>query len=86
MPNYDDLFSFLQANYRRSRFDQHSDKGKAERICKMYMEDLELYGVAHVSRHEDPVGQGFKFDASLTIYRGKNIEYRNNAGHLTHLF
>ncbi|QKJ88055.1 hypothetical protein PMPD1_3123 [Paramixta manurensis] len=86
MPTYEQLYAFLLKNYRPSRFEQHSDKGKPDRICKMYLDDLQKYGVAYISRHEDPLGQGLKFYPSLEIERGERIEYRNSAGHLTHLF
>lgn len=86
MPTYEQLYAFLLKNYRPSRFEQHSDKGKAERVCKMYMDDLNKYGVAHISRHEDPLGQGLKFDTNLSVDRGNYVEYKNQTGNLTHLF
>jgi len=86
MPTYEQLYAFLLQNYRPSRFEQHSDKGKADRICRMYLDDLQKYGVAHISRHEDPLGQGLKFFPDLRIERGVKVEYQNKAGHLTHLF
>ena len=80
------MFDFLVQHYRPSRFQLHSDSEKADRVCDMYIEDLEKYGVAHVSRHEDNKMQGFKFTKELVPIYGKHVEYPSNFGHLTHLF
>ncbi|HHG9960360.1 TPA: hypothetical protein ACPZLH_001536 [Yersinia enterocolitica] len=86
MPTFEELYAFLKAHYRPSRFELNADKDKAKRICQMYLDDLEKYGCSHLSRHEDVGSKGFKFDRNLLIYYGKDVEYPNNAGNLTHLF
>lgn len=85
MINRDELYRFLLMNYRHSRFEGRG-LDKAQRITDMYVDDLTKYEYAHVSRHEDVHGQGFKFVRQFNIFRGEPVEYPVNAGNLTHIF
>lgn len=90
MPTFEELYAFIKENYRPSRFEERNGKGwgsdYSECIVKSYYEELSKHGKAHVSRHEDIKMHGFSFDRNLVITRGELIEYRNNPGHLTHIF
>jgi len=85
-PTFEQVYAFLKANYRPSRFHNHWDTEKATRVTQMYIDDLEKFGVGHVSRHEDIKGQGFKFTNKLEPIYGIDVEYPLNLGKLTHLF
>jgi len=91
MVTFEELYDFIKQHRLHSRFEARNDdkfRGQdyTKRVVQDYMDDLVKYGRSYMTRHEHNLGRGFKFDADLNIDYGKEVEYRYNAGHLTHLF
>ena len=65
--------TLLKANCKPDRFDGRDGPVWGQEyswnLAKDRLQDLEKYGKAYVSRHEDRMGEGFSFGPDLLIIR-----------------
>ncbi|MCK0450800.1 MULTISPECIES: hypothetical protein [Enterobacteriaceae] len=67
------VYALLKANCKPDRFDGRDGPVWGQEyswnLAKDRLQDLEKYGKAYVSRHEDRMGEGFSFGPDLLIIR-----------------
>lgn len=70
MKNYDELYAFLKARYKPSRFEGRNDRDYPDYshiVARHRMEDLERQGYDIISHHESVSGEMVIFDGELQI-------------------
>ncbi|MBJ5299624.1 hypothetical protein JGG20_25145 [Salmonella enterica subsp. enterica serovar Agona] len=73
LPTLEHVYALLKANCKPGRFDGRDGPvwgpEYSWNLAKDRLQDLEKYGKAYVSRHEDRMGEGFSFGPDLLIIR-----------------
>ncbi|MCG3822085.1 hypothetical protein I6N27_21350 [Escherichia coli] len=73
LPTVELVYALLKANCKPDRFDGRDGPVWGQEyswnLAKDRLQDLEKYGKAYVSRHEDRMGEGFSFGPDLLIIR-----------------
>ena len=92
LPSYDDLYAFIKAEYKNSRFEgRNSDPywgpEHSSRIVRDYMAELEQRGVAMISRHESQRNQSLTFDCYLSFLDldATPVEYPTECANISHV-
>lgn len=73
LPTLQHVYALMKANYKPGRFEGRNGTEWGQEyswnLAKDRLQDLEKYGKAYVSRHEDRMGEGFSFGPDLVIIR-----------------
>lgn len=73
LPTLEQVYEVLKNNYKPTRFEDRDGTVWGEdyslRVARSRLEDLEKYGKAFVSQHEDRLGEGFSFGPDLVVIR-----------------
>mgnify|MGYP001578868860 CR=1 FL=1 len=82
MTTYDELYAFLKARYKPSRFEERNDRDYpdyAHCVARGRMAGLARRGYDLISRHESRSGESVVFDTDLNILDGIPRVSRNGA-------
>ncbi len=78
MKTYAEVYVFLKAHYKPSRFEGRG-KDAAERIARDRLKDLQQYGYFIISRHEARDGEGGTFDENFRHLQGLELYTKTKA-------
>ena len=75
LPTLEDLYDFLDKNYKPDRFASRDGWFEgvkySKQLTQAYLEDLEKKGESLISRNESVTGKAIRFNANLEIIEGE---------------